>query len=882
MNKIAFRTNCVLFFAFLFSFGSLRAQEVTFYENPALQGAFRQGGGVYFPLSSKQPKINLNGSWQVIFQNGKSESVSVPSSVHGKEILKFQREFDLPRWAEGKEISLVSEGISNQCEIFINDQFIRLHVGSGSPFQLVIPAEYLRFGEKNLISITVDPNLYIDGSSIPTRAEAYDYKNFTGIFRDIYFTIKPEIHFEETKIITESLARAADSSISALISVSTKIKSLPLQKTSLDNDSLRNAKCVLSLSVFQNDTLTIVRYPKLMTFQLAGDRIFAESFSLTVPSVKPWRPESPNLYRVIFELRTEAGLLLDEAVVSFGFRKIEVNNGRFCLNSEPFQLKGVTVAELDETAGISLSRQMILRDAQSVKTLGANAVRFRRIPGPEWLSLCDSLGIFVLLDFPVDRVPSPILSTKRFLENAVAYQRQIIAATQLHPSIFAYGFGSGLDLSDPKSAVYLDFLKTAFSQQTRGLCFFTPKEFVPGDDFYRKVDFLGLGIFEGTLSEFEEKLRKARATLPEPIPLVITEYGTLTEPDNHNGYSDTRSLEYQAKYVLDRYKVIAAKSLTETDAPPPLAGSFFQTLYDYPVEIELLSTAEHSNPSLLTMGLLTSAREKKDAFQTVKLLYASERVYNPPIGSAEEDFSPSLIITSIVLTLILIYLLNSNKRIRENLPRSLTRPFSLYMDIRDMRIYNFDPIVLNAILGMIWSSNLIAILYSARLSPITEFWLGHIFGNGTLKTIVNAFILNPILGVVVLGLCLYLFTFLIVYLILFIFWVMGKTRVKFVQISNLLTWSCGPWFTLVFASAFIDRLESKFFIFTVLAISAVFFILSWIRIFKGLSVITEISKTKIYIVGLLLLAFVIGIPAYTFNNNRQTTVYFKYWQKEKP
>jgi hypothetical protein len=204
------------------------------------------------------------------------------------------------------------------------------------------------------------------------------------------------------------------------------------------------------------------------------------------------------------------------------------------------------------------------------------------------------------------------------------------------------------------------------------------------------------------------------------------------------------------------------------------------------------------------------------------------------------------------------------------------------MDIRDMRIYNFDPIVLNAILGMIWSSNLIAILYSARLSPVTEFWLGHIFRNGTLKAVVNTFILNPILGVVVLGICLYVFSFLMVYLILFILWIMGKTRVKFVQISNLLTWSSGPWFTLVFASAFIDRLESKLFIFMVLGLSALFFFLTWMRIFKGLSVITEISKTKIYIIGLLLLAFAIGIPAYTFNSNRQTVTYFKYWQKEKP
>lgn len=196
-------------------------------------------------------------------------------------------------------------------------------------------------------------------------------------------------------------------------------------------------------------------------------------------------------------------------------------------------------------------------------------------------------------------------------------------------------------MEDARTEVYLQELSKLIKTHTQSLVYFTPKV-LQSSLFWKYSDCITFSDLGSNFEDFKKKFALAQTLAGAEKPILVSSYGTLAEANNHNGYGDTRSLEYQAKFLLDRFRTIEEAY----NQGQLVAGGFVYTLCDYHFAIAPLLPNEAQNKYLATFGIMSLKREKKMSFQMLSSLYLGERVTNPPIGSPRREFSPSLILAS--------------------------------------------------------------------------------------------------------------------------------------------------------------------------------------------------------------------------------------------
>lgn len=777
--------------------------------------------------------------------------------------MRFEKTFFLDKSQEPNAHELHCDGIGGACNVFINDQFVALRLETFAPFRIEIPSEQLRFGAENVIAIEVDSRLDFK-SSIPLKAQAYDPQFFGGLVRNLAIVSKPPIRIDDVELNYRFLSESA-----LELDMRVRCKTANLRGYALASDSAGARRVSLAFSVL-NDSIEIAS-GIVGEFVPESDKSFALERRVALSGVRRWSLRSPARYSVRLSLRAATGDVLDDLSFQTGFRTIEAKDGGLFLNGEPIALKGVHIIEDDAETATALSRAEIERDLALARTLGANALYFSHVPHPLWQRYADSLGVLIFAGLPFRNAPTPILLKPKILENAEALLRSLIDATKFSPSVVAYGFGDGLNVADAPLETYLERLHSLAKNRSQNLVFFSPKRFAPSA-LYRYADFLGATALNVSVERLEAYLQDARSIQK---PVVAMSYGVYAEPNNHNGYGDPHSLEHQAKFLMDAFKMF--DRLNESGRF--IAGSFVGTLCDYRLAFAPTLNAENPDPYVATTGLATLAREKKPAFEMVKSLYAGERVYNPPIGKAEADFSPVLILASVLLAVSFVYLLNNNKRLRENFSRAWFRPFNLFVDIRDSRIYiPSDTLALVLLWSFAWGALLSALLYAGRESFIADFWLTHFFPSRALKQALNVLAAKPALAVPSFAGLFFALSLGVAAIGRLWLFLTRNDRARYSQLLSVWAWSCAHWVLTLPLAAFIERFESDLFIAVVVAACALLLVLTTARFLMGVATVAELNRASTYSVGFLVLAATLGgllALSVAFN---QTFAYFQYWR----
>ena len=121
-----------------------------------------------------------------------------------------------------------------------------------------------------------------------------------------------------------------------------------------------------------------------------------------VRDVQPWSPEQPALYELELELRDPTGKRGDRVTSYVAFRTVSIADGRWCLNGEPYFLRGVLDQGYWPESGLTAPSDAALRhDVQLVKDLGLNLARKHvKVEDARWYSWCDRLGVLVMQDMP--------------------------------------------------------------------------------------------------------------------------------------------------------------------------------------------------------------------------------------------------------------------------------------------------------------------------------------------------------------------------------------------------------------------------------------------------------------------------------------------------
>ena len=283
---------------------------------------------------------------------------------------RYRRTFQVPATWSAKRVFLTFEGVMTDTRVQVNGQSAGpMHQGGFYRFQYEV-TKLLKFGQENLLEVTVDEeSANASNNNAERRA---DYWNYAGIYRPVLLEAVPTAFIQRTAINAKADGTLAVDVYGDGVSPADTVEA---QVMDLKGTSLGVA--------FSLPVSTGGRQPTPLQTQFNSPRL--------------WTAETPNLYQV--EVRLKRGAtVLHSLRQRFGFRTIELRPGDgIYVNGRRVILKGSNRHSFWPDSGRCTSEKISRLDIGLMKDMNMNAVRMSHYPPDQhFLDDCDEMGLYVL------------------------------------------------------------------------------------------------------------------------------------------------------------------------------------------------------------------------------------------------------------------------------------------------------------------------------------------------------------------------------------------------------------------------------------------------------------------------------------------------------
>lgn len=327
------------------------------------------------PQFVRNSYINLNGCWKCEFSKSSElpsdfkTDITVPFSpetpisgvgrvLEPTEYLHYEKHFDIPSDFNKGRVFIHFGAVDQIADVYLNGVHIGSHSGGYTPFSFEI-TDNIKEGE-NRLNVTVrdfsDTKQYSRGKQKFNRGGIW-YSPQSGIWQTVWLESTPKEYLHSVKITPD-----------------------------FDNEQVRfdfKADAEVLVSVYDGDMLIAETAEKVVR----------------IPNFKPWSPESPFLYNVVFSCGK------DRVRSYFGMRKFSVGkdeNGmpRLFLNNKPYFHNGLLDQGYYPDGFLTPpSNEAMEYDVKTVKKMGFNMLRKHiKIEPLLWYHYCDVNGILVWQD----------------------------------------------------------------------------------------------------------------------------------------------------------------------------------------------------------------------------------------------------------------------------------------------------------------------------------------------------------------------------------------------------------------------------------------------------------------------------------------------------
>lgn len=283
----------------------------------------------------------------------------------------YKRSFTVPAGWKGKNIFIHLGAVNSFFYLWINDQYVGLSKDSKTPAEFDI-TKFLQTGEN---TVAVQVFRFSDG----TYLEGQDMWKLSGIERSVYLMARPvqSIYDFDIKAGLDSDYKNGIFGLNILLNTAFASPSKQSIEIKLLDDADRN-KIVFQ----QQQTISKTKEYHFMT---------------TVPNVRQWNAEHPELYTLIINHKSKDGKIIESIVHKTGFRTVEIKHGLFLVNGKAIKLKGVNRHEHDMITGKVITVESMVNDIKLMKQYNINAARNSHYPNrEEWYELCDQYGIYLI------------------------------------------------------------------------------------------------------------------------------------------------------------------------------------------------------------------------------------------------------------------------------------------------------------------------------------------------------------------------------------------------------------------------------------------------------------------------------------------------------
>ncbi len=389
-------------------------------------------------LSAARYSQNLNGSWDQFSslrqawtteyepQLGKLDKllltdgspITLPSS---ERISVVAKRFQIPGEWSSRTMRLTFNGVQGHATVYLNgiasSQKVGEFEGSGGADGFEIPAKAFRYGEDNILIVelagSTGQRTMLLGFDWPKSGKITGNIRLDAVVETTLMTPQVDVSWQET---------------TAQIIVKTYLQHHGFAQVGpwtiygvLSDGSAGIAEQTLTVNAQEGTD----NQPVILTF--------------SVPNARRWTMQTPFLYQLYITVTNSKGDL-DDLALPLGLRSIALTSGEWVLNDQVIPIKGEALTVREESCLRHTGQLESWLKSEQQK--GINLVYFiGQIPDELWLQAADRVGMGVWAELPVELIPSNRLPQPNVFQ-------KVVAEKMLHPSLWAWTVGKGLDTDD--------------------------------------------------------------------------------------------------------------------------------------------------------------------------------------------------------------------------------------------------------------------------------------------------------------------------------------------------------------------------------------------------------------------------------------------------
>ena len=815
-----------------------------------------QAWGAYADLLKKNnpdPIVLLDQDWQVrIDDNQNTQTVSLPYFVQEQvEQLSFSKKFLIADTLRNYNLRICFLGLNGVATIKINSKSIRKHLNLLSSFFVDIPADLLQPGAENILEIVLVPAAEYE-QSIPQVVQVFRAPSWLGILREIYLEFIPPLSVSNFKY-----AFTADRlNYSYTVSFPKTDRSEPGTNPQIKIQERLLTPDMAGITLGTADLI------------ISEDQKNVEHEFLLLNPVN-WTPRTPGIYWLELVLSMSGQ---QEKIYRFPVyrRQIQIVSGSIQVEGAPFLMKGISYREMySDARGRPLKFDEFYRklqvDLRTIKQLGFNTIRFpAEPPHPYCAYLADSLGLFILVENGIWRLPAANLIQDYLIQASWALADEILLTFQQHPCFLALGIGQEIPVHLPEARKYLTYLTDYLDQRNKILRYIAPLDYTQLPSTDTRVDFYLIDKYDQGIFALLNSAPVFNRLITGNKPVILGTVGFRAPLPADQDFQ--RQNEYQisrAQRFFKLFQPYADKS-----------GFIWDSYQDWwaavPVSIGRKVT---ESGWIYPYGLLTYTGEKRDLYQKLPAFmnFDFSEIFEDPKDSRSSNFFS---ISTFICSLIFLLFYQRNYRFKENIKRSLAHPYGFFVDLRDRRIIS----ILNSTVIGIFSNLMVAILLAAlafyyrdnllfeEVATVITVPLGA-------KEIYLTILQSPLRIMLFILCCLYLAQYMVALLLRFLNF-FTETKARFRQLVAMCNWAGAPLILLLPLSMFSLHLlpiaSVPAIIYYVLII---FFCWYNFRLGSGIRVFFLIRTYKVLLILVLIYAIPVCIFLFLNGNNYELIDY---------
>jgi len=758
----------------------------------------------------------------------KAEQSQLPLFSDTADTITIINNFKYSRDSSITEVYFTSLGFHGLVTVYINGNLVSKQPNGSAPFRTKISLKYLKDKSENYIKIVLIKNSTFD-NGFPVLTHLYTEPEYVGVTRPFYIELIKQTIFDDFKYSINKTSKGL------ILDYSYRINQNIIS-------SLKNKSGLYFEEIFSDSsgkTISKRTNPANSKTGLLNNKITLKPNHL-------WSLDNPRFINLEITLK-RYGREIRKEEKQFSFRNIEVNKNIIYFNFEKRLFHGLNYYENLASKKSSNIYSDIRKHLSLIKNDGFNAVRFYgHIPDERYLSIADTLGLFVFVDLPIRRFPDIAFKKDVLLENLKRTITSTINQFKSHPSFIALGIGQEILLSDPSTQKFYIILNGTTEKPIPLATYISP---VPQNGFAKEMaaDFYMLDLYAPLALKTDEILETM-------IPYSLA---------GKTGFSgDFEYLDHDNPNYNLQHRLLLKTDINSAFKNLKLQGGFIESFMDWRVK-----SPSHQNDGiendLVQNGLYDTTLTKYSwAINSEQNIWKNADIETLAV---EKKLKSSNIFSIVMFfgSLIFFFFYKRYPRFSENYKRAIKHPYGFYVDMRERRII---PVFNSFMLG-VHNSLILSIFFASFIYYVNDSLLVQELLNVLISTphIYTAYLLiskSEFLLIAVIFVLVFLHPIMIG-VILKILGMISKNYVRFRQSMVIGLWSGAPFiFMLPFSFAAYHLLINDLFVIPLIIIVILFLLWANIRLINGIRVLVLAKFRVIFLV--LLLSYTLPLVIFGF------------------